>query len=123
MGMDIVVKAIGIIIVLMAILYIVKPGVIRRLLEFFGRGSRIYVTAALRVGLAIIFLVAARECKKPWVIFAFGILFLASAFLILLLGSQRLAKMLEWARRQSDLFLRVIALVTLFVGLVIIIYA
>jgi hypothetical protein len=121
--MDIAVKVIGIIIVLIAILYLVKPVVIRRLIEFFSKGSRVYLTAVLRLALAIMFLVAARECKKPWVIFAFGILFLLSAFLIFLLGSRRLAKMLEWARGQSDLFLRVIALLTLAVAVVIIICA
>ena len=69
------------------------------------------------------FLLAARECKNFWVIFAFGMLFLIGGLLIVFLGPRRAGGMLSWYQRQSDVLLRVLGLLGLAVGVVIIIYA
>ncbi|HUT29925.1 MAG TPA: hypothetical protein VMX13_09045 [Sedimentisphaerales bacterium] len=121
--MDWVIKIIGIVLVLMAIAYLLKPGVIRGLMQFFGRGNRIYLAGVIRFALAVVFLLAARECRKPWVIFAFGILFLLGGLLIFTMGPKRLAPVLQWWHKQSNLLLRVLALAILAVGVVIIIFA
>jgi uncharacterized protein YjeT (DUF2065 family) len=121
--MDWVIRIIGIVFVLMAIGYLLKPAVIRGLMEFFKKGSRMYLAGLIRFALAVVFLVAARECKKPWVIFAFGILFLLSGLLIFLIGPKRLRPVLEWWQKRSNLLLRVLALATLAVGVVVIIFA
>ena len=121
--MDWVIKIIGIVFVLMAIGCLLKPDVVRRLMEFFSQGNRLYVAGVIRFVLAVVFLVAARECKKPWVIFAFGILFLLSGLLIFLIGPKRLRPIFEWWQKRSNLLLRVLALATLAVGVVVIIFA
>ncbi|MHC4574127.1 MAG: DUF2065 family protein [Planctomycetota bacterium] len=56
-------------------------------------------------------------------IFAFGILFLVSGLLIFVIGPQRFRSIIEWWQKQSTVLLRVLALVTLAVGVVIIIFA
>jgi len=121
--MNIVIKVIGIVFVLIAIGYLLKPDVMRRLIGFFAQGNRLYLAGLIRFILAVVFLAAARECRKPWVIFAFGILFLLGGLLIFLGGPKRLRPVLEWWHRQSDTLLRVLALATLAVGVVIIIFA
>ena len=78
MGMDIVVRAVGIIIVLFGILLLIKPSVTKALTGFFSKGNRIYIVAVLRFALAVIFLVASRECSYPWIVFAFGIVVIDS---------------------------------------------
>jgi hypothetical protein len=121
--MDWVIKIIGIVFVLMAIGYLLKPDVIRGLMEFFSKAKRMYLAGVIRFVLAVVFLLAARECRKPWVIFAFGILFLLGGLLIFTIGPKRLAPVLEWWQKQSNLLLRVVALAILAVGVVIIIFA
>lgn len=118
-----VIQIIGIVFVAIAIVYILKPGVMNRLFEFFKKGSRLYVAAPIRLGLAIVFLVGAGECKKTWVIIAIGILLLISGILVLVLGPKKLRPVIEWFQKQTELLHRAIALIVLAIGVVIIISA
>ena len=120
MGMDIVIKTLGIIIALVGIIYFLRPDVMKWLMEFFKQGKRIYFAGLIRFALAIVFLVAARECKHSWVIFAFGILFIISGLLIFMLGLEKLKSIIDWYQKQSVLLLRVIAVIALALGGVII---
>jgi uncharacterized protein YjeT (DUF2065 family) len=118
--MDIVIKIIGIIFVAVGIVYLLKPDVMKWLMGFFKKGKRIYLAGLIRFVLAVIFLLAANQCKIPWVIIAFGILFMLSGLLVFTLGSERIKSILDWWQKQSPLLLRVIALIALAVGAVII---
>jgi len=120
MGMDIVIKTLGILIALVGIIYFLRPDVMKWLMEFFKQGKRIYFAGLIRFALAVVFLVAARECKHSWVIFAFGILFIISGLLIFMLGPERLKSIIDWYQKQSVLLLRVVAVIALAIGGVII---
>ena len=74
MDMDIVVKIVGIVFILIAIVYLLKPDVLKRMMEFFKHGKRMYFAGLMRFALAVIFLLGARECDITWVIVVFGIL-------------------------------------------------
>lgn len=118
--MTLVVKIIGIIIVLVGILYLIRPDVLKYLMELFKKGKRIYLAGLIRLALAIVFLLAARECDITWVIVTFGILFLVGGLLIFMVGHKRLMSILDWFQKRSDLFLRLWALIALAIGAVII---
>ena len=120
MGMDIVVKIVGIVVVFIGIVYLLKPGVLKSFIGFFKKGKRIYFVALIRFVLAVIFLLAANQCKMPWVIIVFGILFMISGLLIFILRAERLKSILDWWQRQSSLLLRLMALITLAIGAAII---
>jgi len=120
MGMDIVIKTLGILIALVGIIYFLRPDVMKWLMEFFKKGKRIYFAGLIRFALAVVFLVAARECKHSWVIFAFGILFIISGLLIFMLGLEKLKSIIDWYQKQSVLLLRVVAVIALAIGAVII---
>ena len=114
--MDIVVKIVGIVFVFIGIVYLLKPGVLKSFMEFFKKGKRIYFVGLIRFVLAVIFLLAANQCERTWVIIVFGILFMISGLLVFTLGAKRLKSMLDWWQRQSFLLLRLMALITLAVG-------
>ena len=118
--MDVVVKIIGIVIVALAIAYLLKPEIMEYLMEFFKEGKRIYLAGLIRFVLAIVLLVAARECYITSVIVFFGILFLISGLLIFALGLEKVKSIINWYQEQSILVLRLLALVTLAIGVVII---
>ena len=120
MGMDIVVKIVGIVVVFIGIVYLLKPGVLKSFIGFFKKGKRIYSVALIRFVLAVIFLLAANQCKIPWVIIVFGILFMISGLLIFILRAERLKSILDWWQRQSSLLLRFMGLIALAVGAAII---
>ena len=118
--MDIIVKIVGIVIVCVAIVYLLKPNVMKWLMEFFKQGKRIYIAGLIRFVLAVVFLLGARECDITWVIVTLGILFIISGLLIFTLGPKKLRTMLDWYQKQSVLLLRVLAIVALAIGAVII---
>ncbi len=120
MGMDIIIRSLGIVIVVVGIVYLLRPDVMKWLLEFFKQGKRIYFAGLIRLALAVIFLLGARECDITWVIVVFGILFLIGGVLIFILGPEKLRRILDWYQKQSVLLLRVLAVIALAIGAIII---
>jgi len=118
--MDTVIKIIGVVFVCVGIVYLLKPDVLKRMLEFFKQGNRIYFAGLIRFALAIIFLLAARECDITWLIVLFGILFIISGLLVFLLGPERLRPIFEWWQKQSPLLVRILSLLVLAFGSLII---
>lgn len=123
MRIVIVIKSLGMLFSLMGIAYLLKPEIIKKLMGFFKKGKRIYLAGLLRFALAVVFLVAARECGYPWIIFASGIIFLAGGLLIFILGPEKIRRILDWYQQQSTLIFRVIAVIVLVFGVIIILSA
>jgi uncharacterized protein YjeT (DUF2065 family) len=89
-------------------------------MEFFKQGKRMYFAALIRFMLAIVFLLAARQCSRFWVIFAFGVLFIISGLLIFILGTEKVRAYINWWQKQPLMLLRIMALVGLAIGAIII---
>jgi hypothetical protein len=118
--MDSVVKIVGIVIVVIAVLSLLKPDMIKHILNFFKHGKRVYFAGLARLILAVVFLLAASECDITWVIVVFGILFLISALSIFMIGAEKLKPMLDWFQNKSTLFIRFMAVIILILGAIII---
>jgi len=117
-----IIQIIGIVFVIIAIVYFLKPDALKHMMQFFKKGRRLYLAGLIRFALAVVFLLAAGDCRSTKVIAAFGILFIIAGLLIFTLGLERLKAILDWYQQQSPLIFRVIALIALAIG-VIIIYA
>ncbi|MBN2592161.1 MAG: hypothetical protein JXA81_01540 [Sedimentisphaerales bacterium] len=118
-----VIKSLGMLFTLMGIAYFLRPDIIKKLMGFFKKGKRIYLAGLLRFALAIVFLIAARECGYPWIIIASGLIFLAGGLLIFLLGPEKIRRILDWYQDQPALIFRIIALIVLTFGIIIILSA
>jgi len=118
--MNIAIKSLGILIALMGIVYLLRPEIIKRLMNFFKKGRRIYLPGLLRFALAVVFFLGARECRYFWAIFASGMIFLTGGLLIFMLGPERIRRILDWYQEQPILVFRVIALIVLAFGAIII---
>jgi hypothetical protein len=118
--MDILIKIVGVAIILMGLLYVAYPSIMLRLIEFFKKGSRIYLAAVIRLALAVLFLIAASACRHPRLVIAFGILFLLGGVSILLLGRKRTTAILDYYGSRPLWLLRVFALVAFAIGALII---
>jgi len=116
----IVIKSLGMLFALMGIAYLLRPDIIKKLMGFFKKGKRIYLAGLIRFALAIVFLVAARECRYFWIIFASGIIFLVGGLLIFMLGPDKIRRIFDWYQNQPTLIFRVIAVVVLAFGAIII---
>jgi uncharacterized protein YjeT (DUF2065 family) len=118
--MTAIIQSLGIVFVFVGMLYLIRPDVSKRIVEFFKKGSRVYLVGLIRFAMAVVFLLGARDCKVKWVIAGFGILFLISGLVVFTLGPKRLMPMLDWYQRQSSIVIRVIAVIILAVAVVII---
>lgn len=120
MRIVLVIKSLGILFTLMGIAYLLRPEIIKKLMGFFKKGKRIYLAGLVRLALAVVFFVAASECRYFWIIFASGIIFLTGGLLIFLLGPDKIRRILDWYEGQPIVIFRVIALIVLVFGMVII---
>ena len=118
--MDIVITIIGIAIVVMGIVYLIKPAFMKWLVDFFKKGARIYLAGVLRLALAVVFLLSARECGRPIIIGVLGVLFLLGGFFIFILGPKSITPILDWWLTKPVWIMRVLALVTAAFGALII---
>jgi uncharacterized protein YjeT (DUF2065 family) len=120
MRIVLVIKGLGILFTLMGIAYLLRPEIIKKLMGFFKKGKRIYFAGLVRLALAVVFFVAASECRYFWIIFASGIIFLMGGLLIFLLGPDKIRRILDWYEGQPVVIFRIIALIVLVFGMVII---
>ena len=118
--MGIVIQSLGIFFCIIGIVYLLRPDVMKWLLEFFKKGKRMYFAGLIRFVLAVVFLLAAGDCKMPWLIIVFGVLFIIGGLLIFILGLEKLKSIIDWYQKQSVLLLRVVAVIALALGGVII---
>ncbi|MEJ2701499.1 MAG: hypothetical protein P8Z79_03555 [Sedimentisphaerales bacterium] len=120
MSMVSVIKGLGILFVLIGVAYLLRPGILKALMSFFKKGKRIYVAGLIRFALAVVFLLAATQCRRPRIIGAFGVLFLLSGLLIFVLGPDRIRRIFDWYAKQSNIVFRIVACVVIAVGAIII---
>jgi hypothetical protein len=104
----------------MTIVYFLKPDIMKRLMEFFIQGRRMYFAALIRLALAVVFLLSARQCRLFWIIFAFGVLFIISGLLVFILGLEKVKSYINWWQKKPLVFFRVMALIGLAIGALII---
>ena len=118
--MVIAIKSLGIVFVLIGITYLLQPNILKTLMSFFKKGKRIYIAGLIRFALAVIFLLAATQCRKPSIIGAFGALFVLSGVLIFVLGPDTIRRIFDWYEKQSTIIFRIIASIVIAVGAIII---
>ena len=120
MRIVLVIKSLGILFTLMGIAYLLRPEIIKKLMGFFKKGKRIYFPGLVRFVLAVVFLIAARECRYSLIIIASGLIFLTGGLLIFILGPKKIRRIFDWYEQQPDIIFQVIAVVVLVFGMIVI---
>lgn len=120
MDMVIVIKSLGSVFILIGFVYLFRPIILKNLMSFFKKGKRVYFAGLVRFALAVIFLLAATQCREPKIVGIFGILFLISGILVFVLGPDMIRRIFDWYETQSNVIFRVIASAVIVVGAIII---
>ena len=119
--MVILVKFLGIFIVIMAASYIVKPEIMKQYLAFWTKdNSRIYAGGLLAILIGIVLLIGASQCALPTIVVIIGILSLVKGVVLFTPANQ---KLMSWANNLMKKPLtvqRLIALMSLTVGILLI---
>jgi hypothetical protein len=120
MDMVIVIKSLGSVFILIGFVYLFRPIILKNLMSFFKKGKRVYFAGLVRFALAVIFLLAATQCREPKIVGVFGILFLISGILVFVLGPDVIRRIFDWYETQSNIIFRMIASAVIVVGAIII---
>ncbi len=116
MTMRWIVFIVSILIIAEGALFLFRPDILKSILKFFLAGSRIYAIAIVRIVLAVLFFIAARDCKMPKIIIAFGILMLVSGIIGLVTRIVWCKKFVQWWINQPLLVLRLMSILAITVG-------
>jgi hypothetical protein len=68
--------------------------------------TRLYVAVGTRLVIGVVFVAGASKCRVPAVIYGVGILALAAALLLVLLGEPHLDALIRWWSQQPALTIR-----------------
>jgi hypothetical protein len=102
MEIRLVIKSLGIIVALIAVVYMLRPDMAKRFIGLFQKGRRIYLDGVMNCALAAVLLIGARDCRYPWIIFVCGSIFLVEGLLILGLGPEKTRPLLVWSLEQPE---------------------
>jgi len=114
------VRLLGIVVVVLGVIFLISPDAIKKYMDFWAKGKRIYPGGVLTFLIAIILLLAASEARLTWFVALLGILSLIKGILLFVLGPAKIILMINWWRTRSPLFLRLYALFALALGVLLI---
>ncbi len=119
-GMTLAVKIIGMLMGLAGLVALVYPALLKRLAERFHTPNMVYCAVAIRMTVGTFLIFAAAYCRPEYysqqVVRGLGIITVAAAFVIMLLGGNRMMRLLEWGLRQPTAFLRCCGLAAVAIG-------
>jgi hypothetical protein len=96
----------GIVIALLGLLGIIRPGMIREFGRAFRSGGMLYLAATLRLALGVVLLLAAPGCRFTVALYVIGLLTLTSGLMLPFLGAKRFAALIDWGIGRSDGLIR-----------------
>ena len=118
-----VVAAIAVLLIAISALGVLAPERLVAVVSAWPRDTRLNVAVGTRLVLGVIFLLGASACRFPAVIYGVGILALAAALLLELLGEPRVDALVHWWCEQPALAIRAWCVLAVLVGGLILIAA
>jgi uncharacterized protein YjeT (DUF2065 family) len=114
--MKLLVVLIGVIFLLISLAILVSPGGARRFLANMVTPRLIPVLSVVRIGLGIVFVLAAPATRLPVFVWAIGLLFIFRGVAVPILGFDRAKKLVDWWMEKPDREFRLIALLGILLG-------
>ncbi|MBE0537321.1 MAG: hypothetical protein IH624_16780 [Phycisphaerae bacterium] len=107
---------IGVALVLWGLLIAIRPHTLRTTIHVMEKGLLVYAPAAVRIVLGVVFLLAARDCRVPWLIVAFGIIMFVAGVVMFMIRPGRLRSFLHWWAERSMPTLRILGVTGAAIG-------
>jgi len=120
MWLLVIIKALGVIMAVVGVLLSAIPQKVMKFLPFFKVTKKIRIIGIIRLGIAVIFLLAASGSRWPVVIAVLGIITLVSGVLALTLRVKHIKTFIGWVEARNDIFIRIMGGVVVLIGLLII---
>ncbi|MCK4905193.1 hypothetical protein KAS42_02980 [bacterium] len=116
----IIIKVLGVIMAVVGMLLSSIPQKVMKFLPFFKITKRIRIVGIIRLAIAVIFLLAASQCRWSVVVAVLGIITLISGVLALTLKVKHIKTFIDWIEGRNEMFIRIMGGVVVLIGLLII---
>ena len=90
------VKVLSIAIIVYGCLLILRPSILKNLLEGAKKGDRVYYISGAKVVVGILLMIASRECAVQWLILFFGAVTTLGAGLMFLVKKKAILQYVDW---------------------------
>jgi hypothetical protein len=111
-----VVAAVAVMVLVISVLGVTAPEQLVAVVKGWSPDTRLAVGVGTRLVLGVIFLLGASTCRFPAVIYGIGILMLAAALLLVLLGEPRVDALFTWWSQLPTLAIRAWCALVVLVG-------
>ena len=105
-----IILAIGFLAIALCLAILIAPKTLRKIIDFFSIGSRIYLAGAIRIALGVMLLVLATHSRLWGYVVTLGLLATTAGVSTFFLALKRTKKLLARLRNQSNLTLRLFAI-------------
>jgi hypothetical protein len=117
-----VVKAIGIIMLTVGVVFAAKPSLMRAFLDFAKVDKRYYIGGVVRIIFGALLLLSVPKVAYSWVVGVVGVIITLAGVALFVVGEGRVHAVMNWLQSKSDDTLRVFPVLCALVG-VLLIYA
>lgn len=114
------VKLAGIFIVVMGVLYLIKPAAMQQFAKYWMQGNRLYMAGVLNILFSMVFFGAASKCSWPIVINIMGGISLIKGVIAFVSGPKKLGPIIDELMKGSSRVLRLLAIIVLGLGILVI---
>ena len=115
-----IIKALGVVMAVIGVLFSAIPKKLIKFIPLFKVTKRIRIVGIVRLGIAVIFLLAASGSRWPIVIAVLGIITLVSGVLALTLKVKHIKTLIDWIEARNEMFVRIMGGVVVLIGLLIV---
>ena len=99
--------------IILCLAILIVPKTLRRIIDFLSLGSRIYLVGIIRIVLGVMLLILATHCRLWGYVVTVGLLASASGLSLFFFPLRRTKKLLSRLQNQSNLVLRLFAILAL----------
>lgn len=116
--MVLLVKLFSIAVIVYGCLLIFRPETLRTVFSRVKEKNNFYIASAVKSVIGVILMMAAGDCRVPWVIMFFGALALFSGILAFVIKRSFITGMLDWIDSQPPRFTYYIGVIALLLGVI-----
>ena len=114
------VRFLGLAIVIMGVIFGVRPEVFQRYVKFWNSRKRIVAGGVISLLFGTIFLLAAFKCRAPVVIAIFGTWAIIKGVILFVINEKKLNAYLEWWSKKPLSVIRTLGIISLALGILVI---
>ncbi len=104
--MAVIVTVLGVLIAAIGLMGVLSPRSLMALVQRRRGPARFWFAVSIRLVLGVAFLAVAPDCRAPMVVRAVGVVWIAAALGLVVLGTSRLDKFIEWWLGRSLTYVR-----------------